>query len=181
MRFPLPYVPAESYRGANGFGANRDRVRRGLRHGAVDLFAPPGTPVLAIDDGVVTRRPYAFYSGTFALEVRHPQFVARYGEIAARTEVKVGSIVLAGQVIAYVGDQPGYDMLHLELYAGTASGDLTQRGQPFDRRADLLDPTPYLDRLVHTVMNVKQAKYQVWTDEEGRKFLIPSKQYLIDL
>jgi murein DD-endopeptidase MepM/ murein hydrolase activator NlpD len=182
MRFPLPSVPTSSYRGANGFGANRDRVRQGLRHGAVDLFARAGTPVLAIDEGTVTRGPYPFYSGTYALEVQHPQFLARYGEIAARAEVEVGGFVQAGQVIAYVGNQPGYDMLHLEMYSGEEEGDLTQMGNtPFDRRKDLIDPTPYVDRLTHTVANVEQAKYEFWTDKEGRKFLLASKKYLIDL
>jgi murein DD-endopeptidase MepM/ murein hydrolase activator NlpD len=181
MRFPLPYVPTQSYRGGRGFGASREKVRKGLRHGAVDLMAPPGTPVLAIDDGVVIGGPSPFFRGTYALEVKHPSFVARYSEIARNTEVRVGSLVKAGQVIAYVGDQPGHDMLHLEMFAGTVDGVLTQKGKPFDRREDLIDPTPILDRLVGTVANLKGEKYSFYSDKEKRKFLVPHKKFLIDL
>ena len=75
MRFPLPFIRIKSYKGGNGFGASRDKVREGLS----TLAAPAGTPVLAIDDGVVINGPYSFYSGTYALEIKHPQFIARYG------------------------------------------------------------------------------------------------------
>jgi hypothetical protein len=158
MRFPLPYVPTQSYRGGRGFGASREKVRKGLRHGAVDLMAPPGTPVLAIDDGVVIGGPSPFFRGTYALEVKHPSFVARYSEIARNTEVRVGSLVKAGQVIAYVGDQPGHDMLHLEMFAGTLDGALTQKGKPFDRRE--------MNRLVQDTWEaMEEEKHGVtWTD-----------------
>lgn len=181
MRFPLPYVPTQSYRGGRGFGASREKVREGLRHGAVDLIAPPNAPVLAIDDGVVIRGPSPFFRGTFALEVQHTMFIARYCEIAQKTEVKAGDRVKAGQVIAYVGDQPGHDMLHLELFSGKAAGPLTQTGKPYDRREDLIDPTLYLDGCINTVANVKGEKYEFWTDGEGRKFLLADKKFLIDL
>ena len=173
MVFPLPFVPTSSYRGANGFGANRDRVRPGLRHGAIDLFASPGTPVIAMDEGFVTRGPYPFYSGTYALEVQHAQFLVRYGEIAAKTEVKVGDSVAAGQVIAYVGDQPGYDMLHLEMYTGEYDGDLTQPGKKFERREDLIDPTEYMDELQHTTTYAEGDKFTFRKTDDGRIFLVP--------
>src|SRR5277367_2548577 len=108
MRFPLPFVPTTSYKGGNGFGGNRDRVRKGLRHAANDLAAPAGTPVLAMDDGVVLNGPLReFFLGTYDLVVQHPQFIARYCEIDRDAEVKTGDTVYAGQVIAKVGDQPG--------------------------------------------------------------------------
>src|SRR5215471_18006190 len=47
MKFPLPFVPKTSYKGGNGFNADRSGVRKGLRHAANDLAAEPGTPVLA--------------------------------------------------------------------------------------------------------------------------------------
>jgi len=38
-------------------------------------------------------------------------------------------------------------MLHLELYKGTAFGRLTNRkNRPYQRRSDLINPTPYLDK-----------------------------------
>jgi hypothetical protein len=37
-------------------------------------------------------------------------------------------------------------MLHLEIFAGTTQGPLTNReNPPFLRRADLVDPTAFLD------------------------------------
>jgi len=90
--------------------------------------------------------------------------------------VKVGDYVLEGQVIAYVGDQPGYDMLHLELYDGTEFGELSTpkilANAPFFRRRDVMDPTPFLDRWKDTAAWKQSAKYQYKPrDTEGRRFL----------
>ena len=110
MKFPLPFVPKKTYKGGNGFGASRDKVREGLVHAANDLAARAGTPVLAMDQGVVLLGPSFFYNGTYVLDVKHPQFIARYGEIGRIAEVKPGDSVKEGQVIAYVGNQPGQDL-----------------------------------------------------------------------
>ena len=173
MKFPLPYVPTITYKGGNGFGASREKVRKGLKHAANDLAAPPGTPVLAMDEGVVLRGPYPFFRGTSALEIQHPQFIARYCEIAPVAEVKVGDCVTEGQVIAYVGNQPGDDMLHLEFYTGELAGDLTQFPHPpYDRRDDVFDGVEYLDRTIRTVSHWEgNNKYRYYTDSKGRKFL----------
>ena len=91
-------------------------------------------------------------------------------------EVKPGDNVTVGQVIAYVGDQPGGDMLHLELFSDTASGDLTTdrnnpANAPYYRRSDLMDPTPILDCTLGTAIGKQVTKYEYETDAEGRKFL----------
>ena len=176
MKFPLPFVPKLTYKGGNGFGASRDKVRAGLKHAANDLAAPPHTPVLAMEDGVVLSELYSFYSGTYALEVKHSQFIARYGELARKAEVKMGDRVKEGQVIAYVGDQPGQDMLHLEFFSGKKSGPLsTQPGThpPYDRRDDVFDGVKYLDQTRGTVQYLDDDKnvYQYVSDSDGRKFL----------
>ena len=67
-----------------------------------------------------------------------------------------GKKVTAGQPIARMGKMFTSAMLHLEMYSGEASGPLTQRNQapskkfgantPFQRRKDLIDPTPFLDK-----------------------------------
>jgi murein DD-endopeptidase MepM/ murein hydrolase activator NlpD len=176
MQFPLPFVPTTSYKGGNGFGGNRDKVRKGLVHAANDLAAPWGTPVLAMEDGVVVREPYSFYSGTWALEIKHPLFIARYGEIARQTEVHAGDAVLKGQVIAYVGDQPGSDMLHLEFFTGKLTGDLSYSPgthPPYDRRDDVFDGAALLDQAILTVTYSEgDTKYKYVTDSKGRKFLV---------
>lgn len=174
MQFPLPYVPTTSYKGGNGFNAARDAVREGLRHAANDLAAPAGTPVLAMCEGIVVSEPYLFFFETYALEVRHPEFIARYCEIARNTEVRAGDRVKEGQVIAYVGDQPGPDMLHLEFYRGELNGPLTVMNHPpYDRRNDVFNGGPILDRLVHTVTYREGDKFAFWNDQDGVKFLVP--------
>jgi murein DD-endopeptidase MepM/ murein hydrolase activator NlpD len=82
---------------------------------------------------------------------KHPNFVARYCEIKALANgVRENEHVAKGQFIAIVGKMRVDSMLHFELYEGTASGSLTARQssgpkKKFERRGDLLDPTPYLD------------------------------------
>ncbi len=182
MIFPVPFKPDYDWRGGRGFGADRSAVAAllkipggVLKHGACDLIVPFGTPVLAMGDGMVLRSGYAFFLNTWAIEVQHSQFIARYCEITSNVNVKVGQRVLEGQVIATVGNQPGADMLHLELFSGQATGDLStdknsKRNAPYYRRSDLMDPTPVLDSLVPTISG-RKAPYYYDTDEEGRKFL----------
>src|SRR5262249_34735671 len=77
---------------------------RGRRRAACDLVAPEGTEILAVLPGVVVAGPYAFYHGTYAIEVDHGLYLVRYGEIRGGAEgVGAGTTVAEGQVIAYVG------------------------------------------------------------------------------
>lgn len=154
--FPFSKLPATDWTSGMGrFGGNRSN---GRAHAACDLYFPAGTIIHAITDGTVIRGPYFFYLGTYALEIDHGSFIARYGEIQQNTFVRKGDRVKAGQKIAKVGhllniNVPS-DMLHLELYDKSASGALTvsaalgkksSNGRPFMRRKDLIDPTPKLN------------------------------------
>lgn len=147
--FPLRQRPPESFRQApRSFGSRRDRGKR--KHSGCDLYAAAGAEVLACEDGTVVRGPYPFYDVVSAIEIRHGDGrILRYGEISGAADgVKAGGLVKEGQVIAYVGKMETISqaMLHVELYAGTAVGPLTDRQRPlFMRRADLVDPTEYLD------------------------------------
>jgi len=156
--FPFPTVPTESWEERpRAFASPRAGGAR--LHAGCDLYFPKGTPIHAIADGVVTRGPYPFYCGTFALEIDHGLFIARYGEIQSKTEAIAGAKVKAGQKIASVGHLIGIqvpsDMLHFELYDKTLSGPLTvasdsgsaiKNGVPFMRRKDLIDPTLQLNQ-----------------------------------
>lgn len=147
--FPLEHYPHESYHEApRVFGCRRANGTRS--HAGCDLYAPPGTPVLAVAAGRVIRGPYLFYDVVQALEVEHPCIgVVRYGEISQAAEgVKPGVEVAEGQVIGYVGKMKtvAQSMLHFELYTGKTNGPLTDRNRPpYMRRADLVDPAPFLD------------------------------------
>jgi murein DD-endopeptidase MepM/ murein hydrolase activator NlpD len=69
--FPLRTRPSADYHsGGLRFGA----VREGRKHAACDLIAPVGSDILAVNDGIVITGPYAFYHGTFAIEVRHTSY-----------------------------------------------------------------------------------------------------------
>ena len=137
-------------------------------HGACDLLVPAGTPVMAVQHGTIIRGPYEFLdiddrehncrSTTYAIDVVHDDFIVRYAEIGANLPGGLGknSPVEEGQVIAQVGVQCGGTMLHLEMFKDTARlGVLTDKSHRtrylhvpqanYERRSDLLDPTPYLD------------------------------------
>jgi murein DD-endopeptidase MepM/ murein hydrolase activator NlpD len=155
--FPFPVVPSQNWEEQpRAFASPRAGGAR--LHAGCDLYFPKGTPIHAIADGVVVRGPYPFYCETFALEIDHGPFLARYGEIQSKTEVTAGATVRAGQKIASVGHLVGIkvpsDMLHFELYDKSMSGPLTvasdsgsamKNGVPFMRRKDLIDPTVNLN------------------------------------
>jgi len=155
--FPLSRLPTADWTHApRAFGSNRSGGRRA--HAACDLYGPLGAWIYAVADGEVIRGPYPFYCETYALEVNHGSYIIRYGEIQRNAMVREGQRVSAGQPIAKIGHLVGInvasDMLHLEMYRGTMSGDLTiysggatrADGVPYQRRADLMDPTSFLTR-----------------------------------
>jgi murein DD-endopeptidase MepM/ murein hydrolase activator NlpD len=170
--FPLPFVPSLSWHKGSGdayFGAGRPNDPRMGLHAACDLAAPAGTKVYAIDDGMVIRGPYKFveyynqdgcHSLTYALEVQHYDFIARYCEISAALPQGIERLarIDAGTVIATVGQQCGGTMLHLEMFRDVDRlGSLNDNPSnsyrfvpkgDWRRRDDLIDPTPYLDAWV---------------------------------
>src|SRR5688572_29667173 len=107
------------------FGVPRDSGKR--KHAGVDLAAPVGTPVYAVDDGEVIEAAGGFDKyGTCVISIEHGDIydddycVVRYGEVDTLL-VQVGAKVTKGQMIAKVGKQPGGTQLHLEMYAGELS------------------------------------------------------------
>ena len=145
--FPLRKKPELDYHtGGRKFGADRTG---GRKHAGCDLIAPQGTEILAMANGEIIRGPYYFYEGTYALEIRHANgMIVRYGEISQKVPIgiKEGTRVSQGQVIARVGRlNSGSHMLHLEMYKGAEQGPLTQSGNSYKRRSDLVDPTSHLD------------------------------------
>ena len=155
--FPFDRLPSENWTVApRSFGARRDAGRRA--HAGCDLYYPIGTTIHAITSGTVVRESYPFYAETFAVEIDHGSFIARYGEVQAPALVRTGEQITAGQSIAKVGRLVGISvpsaMLHLELYDKSGHGRLTVSaaesartadGRPFMRRRDLIDPTPKLN------------------------------------
>jgi len=154
MPFPLPFIPQLSYKtGGRKFGAPRDGGVR--KHAGCDLIAPQWTEVFAIDDGYVIDKAMKFYRGTWQLAIRHPVGVVRYCEIQEEDLIvgyRKGDEIKSGQVIAHVGKMYRDSMLHFEFYKGTIAGSLTVRSNPgFQRRSDVDDPAPLLDKLASDV------------------------------
>lgn len=149
-QFPLLSRPTQSYHeGMRRFRAGRSKGRR--LHAACDLYRPEGERVVAVSSGEVIRSRYYFYTGVYALEVRHDNgYVVRYGEVLAKAPAGTssGDRIKAGQTLGYVGwiGNPNISpMLHFELYSGNVKGALTQlKRAGFQRRSDLLDPTNHL-------------------------------------
>ncbi|HDR9105402.1 TPA: M23 family metallopeptidase [Burkholderia vietnamiensis] len=124
-------------------------------HEGIDLYAPEGTPVSAVESGrVVAVVPFTgpharlpWWLDTWAVFVEGASGVVVYGEIAP--SVQQGDSVDAGQVLGSVLTVLAKDkgrpraMLHLELHrAGSRSAP---EWLEHDARPDvLLDPTPRL-------------------------------------
>lgn len=82
-------------------------------------------------------------------------------------------------MIAYIGDQPRHDMLHLEHYERTEFGELSSpkvlANVPFFRRKDVMDRTNFLDGWKHTAAWKQSSKYEYKPrDAACRRFLTDS-------
>jgi len=149
LLYPLAIrATADYHKDARRFGASRGH----RKHAGIDLYAPAGTIVRAMANGVVILvRP--FYMETWVIEINHGNFIARYGELdkdPSNIFVENGDKVSRGDKIGKVGKLVGIkvpsNMLHLEMYTSTKKSPLTVReNKPFERREDLFDPTHSID------------------------------------
>jgi len=85
-------------------------------HKGIDIAAKKGTPILAVEDGVVVRSKYVHGYGRL-VEIKHSDmYLTRYAH-NSKNLVKVGQKVKKGQLIALVGStgrSTGYH-LHFEI------------------------------------------------------------------
>ena len=132
-------------------------VRKHHTHEGVDLYAPEGTPVLAVEEGeVVHLEPFTgahaatpWWHDTWAVFIEGATGVVVYGEIEPTPGLEVGARVGAGQEVGRVipvlktpKGRPA-SMLHLELHVpGTREAPAWEHGQPMP--PTLQDPTPWL-------------------------------------
>lgn len=136
--------------GMRRFNAGRSKGKR--LHAACDLYRYKDEPIMAVAPGTVVRDRYYFYEGTYALEVRHSGgFIVRYGELTGKnvSGVSKNRSVKMGDRLGYIGVVNSgccRPMLHFELYRGNRKGALTTKTNRYQRRSDLMDPTPYLLR-----------------------------------
>ncbi|HHS13432.1 MAG TPA: M23 family metallopeptidase [bacterium] len=171
--WPLPEMRPGAVPGKNHPGTFW-ACREDRHHGGVDLYAPPGTPVVSTEKGRVletgrftdpNQRPY--WNTTYFVLIYHESgLTARYAELMDFC-VKTGETVRAGQLLGHVGavlnleridgNAPAYirklgdegrsSMLHFELYTSPHRSGRDYSGGNWFRKtrpAGLLDPVPYL-------------------------------------
>ena len=164
VRKALLRTPIDGARLSSGYGKRRHPVLGYTRmHRGVDFSAPSGTPVMAAGDGVVE---FAGPNGGYGryLRIRHnASFKSAYAHLKGFSkDVRVGSRVKQGQIVAYVGStgMSTGPHLHYEIHQGDKqinplslklptgrqlSGDAlrtfqTQRAQLEERFATLVRP-----------------------------------------
>lgn len=132
------------------FGARRKHHT----HEGVDLYAPEGTPVFAVEAGVVTAvKPFTgphaglpWWEDTWAVWVEGDSGVVLYGEITPTVVVgkHVGAGECVGQVMRVLRKDKGRptSMLHLELHQAGSVAAPEWLG--LERPATLRDPTSLL-------------------------------------
>lgn len=169
LRKSLPSYHNDKNGAHRYFGADRKKKdKKGnvisiRKHSGCDLYVNDGTPVYAIDDGVILDH-YDFGEAaghTWVLEVGHNEYTVRYGEIKSALPggLKIGSQVKRGDHIADVALFPnGEHMLHFEMYKGKNLKHLTDKPNKtnylyvtpdnYGRRKELMDPTDFLDNLL---------------------------------
>lgn len=179
--FPLPFVPDEFVALSNGsdprglgWGAPRNPPEKYGLHAAVDLLAPARTPVLAVDWGyIVELYREGYYLNTGVIGIRHPMFVARYGEIQPAKGLGIGTVVQQGQVIGEVvtaNNAKRTQMLHFEMFDDLETGSLSDKSnKPYNRRRDVIDPTPFL-RSWADQLKADQAEVTELADKAPKTF-----------
>jgi hypothetical protein len=166
--WPLPDIERTlpPQRGPGSFWEDRgDR-----HHAGVDLYAPPGSRVISIEDGTVISAGVftspelaSYWNATCQVTIAHVSGIfCRYAELGDLA-VDAGAEIRGGTVIGHVGevlnlprmggDAPPYvlalrdrghgSMLHLELFSSAPRPSLEYRGGNWfspNRPAHLLDP-----------------------------------------
>lgn len=123
-------------------------------HEGVDLYAPVGTPVFAVEAGEVVavipftgeHAGYPHWENTWAVLVEGETGVVVYGEIQNIVEVgdKIQKGQWVGSILRVLKNDKGrpMSMLHLELYEHGARDTVEWTTGP--QAEGHLDPTPYL-------------------------------------
>lgn len=146
-------IPIKFHFGA--FGA----MRRFDRHRGVDLYAPVGSEVFAVQNGIVkdirhwtgVNADCGWWNETDAISIEGTDGLIVYGEISVNEKLKIGDKVRAGDCVGTILQVLKKDkgrptsMLHLEL---RAPGFLknTDKDWGHELPEGLLDPTPFLIR-----------------------------------
>lgn len=143
------------------FGARRgiSKISGTMRyHAGCDIYCKDGTPVYAVNDGIIFNSTTKFYYNVGSVEVVHANSIVRYGEIIPNPKLRTGDKVKEGDLLGWV-KQIYTDsktkmnvppMIHFEMYSDKSNkgplSDLSDDGfrRGTARRQDLMNPTPFL-------------------------------------
>lgn len=138
---PPPAAPAPAPERAvtSGFGPRADPFDQAVRfHRGVDVGAPRGAPIHAVEAGVVTQAgPRGGYGN--AVEVRHADGTSTLYAHAEQIHVAAGDEVAAGAPLATVGDTGRATGPHLHFERRHPDGS---PAVPTGYRRALQDPEP---------------------------------------
>jgi len=146
-------IPIKHHFGA--FGA----MRRFDRHRGVDLYAPVGSDVFAVQKGIIKDiRPWTgkeadcdWWNDTDAISIEGSDGLIVYGEIKVNPKLKIGDKVNSGDCVGTILQVLKKDkgrptsMLHLELRKPGFYRNIDKEWSQ-DLPEGLLDPTPFLLR-----------------------------------
>jgi murein DD-endopeptidase MepM/ murein hydrolase activator NlpD len=97
-------TPVDAAHITSGFGMRTHPILGYTKmHRGVDFGAPTGTPIMAAGDGVVAFKGWKGGYGNFVVLRHNATYETAYGHVSRFADIKVGSRVKQGQVIAYVG------------------------------------------------------------------------------
>lgn len=149
---PLNFINITSGYGPRTISVSGTTIKQS-NHGAIDIAAPVGTPVMSIDNGKVGKVVLDHPEAGHYVEVEHPNgHWSRYLHLSD-IQVKVGDPVKTGGRLGLSGGGVGIrgagrttgPHLHLEIW----------KGQPYTSGAAKTDPEPYLVSLA--LVKVKAA------------------------
>lgn len=148
--WPLPKVSKRNPTALGSFGASRgSKDGKKKLHAGTDIYAPAGSPVVAMEGGTVVNIVNGWAKGDTAriLIQGDSGNVANYAAISKKSweefGIQEGDRVEAGETIARIGTYPkGSTMLHFELYrSGTKDNKRWYSG---NRPPQLLDSEVWL-------------------------------------
>jgi murein DD-endopeptidase MepM/ murein hydrolase activator NlpD len=103
-------------------------------HFGVDFFAPCGSPVIAIGDGVIAAVDGPYGAGPHNLVIRHSNnYASLYGHLQARATLRIGQAIKQGQEIGISGTNTvaGANCdIHPHLHLEIRSHDMSRAFNP---------------------------------------------------
>jgi len=132
LRYPLDeYFPETPVTDADPPTTERGE----LHHTAEDSFAPAGTPVYAIGDGIISFSGKKYgYGGLIIIDHPVENVYSLYGHLSTSRWKKSSDEVKKGELIGYLGDPEECYTMHSHIHFGMRIGQKSDYPRRGDRR-----------------------------------------------